>query len=232
MPFALRIATYNVHDCIGRDRRFDPGRIAAVVREMEADLVALQEVTLDHAGQLAARLAHDTGMEPIDGTVFPRGVGRYGNVILTRLPVLQSRLHDLSVAQREPRGALDLVVGTEAGELRVCATHLGLRRAERRWQLTRLAELLGSGDQATALVGDFNVWQRPRELAPLAALGFMHRRVYSFPTWPYPMFALDRIFTRNPVGISRCHRHTSPTARVASDHFPVVAELALPPHSS
>lgn len=231
MSAGLRIATYNVHDCIGRDRRFDPERIGAVVQEMEADLVALQEVTLDHAGHLAARLARDTGMETRDGTLYPRGVGRYGNVILTRLPVLRSQLYDLSVANREPRGALELVVATDAGELRVCATHLGLRRAERRLQLARLAELLGPGDEATVLAGDFNVWQHPRELAPLAATGFVHERVYSFPTWPYPMIALDRIFARKPVGIIRCHRHTSAVARVASDHYPVVAELALKPRN-
>lgn len=229
MSTALRIATYNVHDCVGRDRRFDPERIGAVIREMQVDLVALQEVTLDHAGELAARLARDTDMAAVDGTLFARGVGRYGNLILTRLTVLQNRLHDLSVAKREPRGALELVVDTDAGPFRVCATHLGLRRGERRSQLARLAELLAPGDEAAALLGDFNVWQHPREFASLLAAGFDHQRVYSFPTWPYPMLALDRIFARGPARIVHCHRHASATARVASDHYPVVAELAIGP---
>lgn len=227
MPQALRIATYNVHDCVGRDRRYDPGRIGAVLRQLDADLVALQEVTVDARGELIGELAQDTGMQAVDGTLFARGAGRYGNLVFSRLPIRDTRLHDLSVPGREPRGAITLSVATDAGQLAICATHLGLRRAERGFQLARLATLLKTDRTPSVLLGDFNVWHYPRELAPITSAGFAHQRVYSFPTWPYPMFALDRIFARAPLRISACRRHNSRLARIASDHFPLLAELEL-----
>jgi endonuclease/exonuclease/phosphatase family metal-dependent hydrolase len=227
VPQALRIATYNVHDCVGRDRRYDPGRIGAVLRQLDADLVALQEVTVDASGALIEALGQDTGMQAVDGTLFARGAGRYGNLVLTRLPILDTHLHDLSVPGREPRGAIQLSVATDAGPLTICATHLGLRRAERGFQLAQLATLLNADGKPAVLLGDFNVWHYPRELAPIRSAGFAHQRVYSFPTWPYPMFALDRIFARAPLQIRACQRHDSRLARMASDHFPLLAELEL-----
>ena len=47
-----RVATYNVHDCIGRDGVYSPSRIVEVLRSLEADVVALQEITLDPAGEV------------------------------------------------------------------------------------------------------------------------------------------------------------------------------------
>jgi len=71
----LRVATYNVHDCVGRDGVYAPDRIAAIVADLRADLVALQEITLDHAGDVVALLERTTAMHAIDGTLFERGVG-------------------------------------------------------------------------------------------------------------------------------------------------------------
>ena len=85
---SLRVATYNVHDCIGRDRRYDPKRIAGIVDALDADVVALQEVTLDHQGDLLATLQGETHMHMVDGTLLPRGIGRYGNLLLSRWPVI------------------------------------------------------------------------------------------------------------------------------------------------
>ncbi len=158
---SLVVATYNVHDCVGTDRRYDPARIAAVLRELGADIISLQEVGGQrHGGQLpdqAAFLAAETGLEIVAGPNRLYRHSRFGNAILTRFPVLAVRYIDLSVPGCEPRGALDvdLAIGAPgaggepaAGEtvggngagpvLRVVATHLGLRGGERRTQTSRL----------------------------------------------------------------------------------------------
>jgi endonuclease/exonuclease/phosphatase family metal-dependent hydrolase len=223
----MRVATYNVHDCVGRDGRFAPGRIIAVLAEIEADLVALQEVTLDAAGGLIGRLEKATRLHAIDGSLFARGIGRYGNLLLTRDLPLSSRLHDLSRAGREPRGCIEAHLAPGGGRLRVFATHLGLQRGERLFQLGRLAAAVAASRRPALVLGDFNVWAGSAALGPLVRIGLRHRPVRSYPTWPVPIAALDRILAQPPLALARCRRHDSPLSRVASDHFPVVADVRL-----
>jgi endonuclease/exonuclease/phosphatase family metal-dependent hydrolase len=219
------VATYNTHDCIGRDGKYAPERIAGVIMEMRVDVVALQEITLDHAGDVAALLEKTTGMHTVDGTIFGRGVGRYGNILLSRYAIREQILHDLSYPGCEPRGVIDTVLAIDGNPLRVLATHLGLTTPERSDQLRRLADLLLDDLRPAVLLGDFNVWLTRRPFVELRNLGFTYTDIRSFPTWSFPMLPLDRIFVRAPTVIKRCSRHDSPNARLASDHFPVVADL-------
>lgn len=221
----MRVATYNVHDCIGTDKRFDPARTAKVLTELDADIIALQEVTLDLAGELAKRFESVTGMQAVDGTLFERGVGRYGNLLLTRHAPLATQLHDITCPGREPRGIIEATIQTQDGLLRILATHLGLSGRERSTQIDQIAELIKANDQATVLLGDFNVWGWSRLLRRLSAVGFQQSPVRSFPTRPYPLLPIDRILARLPATLVRIWRHDSATARVTSDHFPVIAEV-------
>jgi endonuclease/exonuclease/phosphatase family metal-dependent hydrolase len=223
----IRVGTYNAHDCIGRDGKYAPERIAAVINELDASIIALQEITLDHAGELIARLETATAMQAIDGTLHARGIGRYGNLVLSRHKVVAQRLHDLSVDGREPRGAVDLVFQVADCRVRVGATHLGLAKLERKSQIIQLARLFSAEQQAKVLLGDFNVWRTGQELAPLSRLGFRQIKVRSFPTWRMPLLALDRILAGSPALLQRCWRHDSRLARSASDHFPLLAEIQL-----
>jgi endonuclease/exonuclease/phosphatase family metal-dependent hydrolase len=223
----LRVATYNIHDCIGRDGQYLPERIADVILEMRVDVVALQEITLDHPGKLVNKLEKTTGMLAIDGTIFDRGVGRYGNVLLSRYGVHEQRLHDLSYSGSEPRGVIDTVLLIDGHPLRVLATHLGLTSPERKDQIRRLVALLSDDSHPTVLLGDFNVWLIMRQFKELSGLGFMCTSVRTFPTWPFPVLALDRIFVRDPLMIKSCSRHQSPNSSIASDHFPVVADMDI-----
>jgi endonuclease/exonuclease/phosphatase family metal-dependent hydrolase len=222
----LRVATYNVHDCVGRDGVYDPRRIAKVVAGLDADVVALQEVTLDHVGDVVALLQDTTGMRAIDGTLFERGIGRYGNMLLCRDEVVAEELHDLSFAGREPRGAIQASLATAAGACHVLAAHFGLSRRERRMQFLRFAELAGRVPGPLLLMGDFNAW-RPEPFRALRREGFRLTTISSFPSRPRPLLALDRIAVRAPGHIHAAWRGQGPAVAVASDHLPVVAEIHL-----
>jgi len=219
----LTLATYNVHGCA------DPARTAAVLRALEADVIALQELrwrpweALHVLDELAARL----GYTPLAGPTLLRPDGHYGNALLTRLPVSQVRLEDLSVPGREPRGALAAVLRTARDPVTVIATHLGLAPGERRRQMQRLLALVRASTKPVALLGDLNewfLWGRP--------LRWLRRHFGRTPapaTFPArrPLFALDRIWVEPARLLQRIEVHCAPPAKEASDHLPLRATLAL-----
>ena len=133
------LATYNVHGAIGRDGVFSPERVAAVLAEIGAGVVALQEVQTGRTGRhLLHHVSELLDAQAITGMTLTRKDAEFGNAILTRYPVLAVERMDLSVPPHEPRGALDVVVDCGAWQLRVLATHLGLWPYERRRQVSRL----------------------------------------------------------------------------------------------
>jgi len=231
----VRFASYNVHGGVGRDGRRRVERIAAVLAEIDADVVGLQEVDSRHeAGhpdsQLRA-LARATGMHAVAGPTLHAPDGQFGNAVLTRLPLRAANHCDLSVRGREPRGALEVLLDVVHGEtrlaLRVAVTHLGLRGFERRWQARRLATWLGerSADRSI-LLGDFNEWRPTSLVIRTLAAGAVMGAPRSFPARA-PLLALDRIFVQSPAELRSVAVHASPLARIASDHLPVVAMVAV-----
>jgi endonuclease/exonuclease/phosphatase family metal-dependent hydrolase len=228
---AVVICTWNVHECVGRDGRRDPARVAAVLDQIGADVLALQEVHSDEraGGPLdqARFLGESLGMELVSGFTLERRGGRYGNLLLTRLPVRAARRHDLSVARREPRGALDVDVDVAGGRLRIVATHLGRRAAERAAQARRLldrVEAPGPGE-SLVVVGDWNEWLPWR-----AALRWPNQRFGAlatpptFPAW-FPVLALDRGWVEPRDALASVGRHRTRLATEASDHLPLVLRL-------
>ena len=223
----LVIATYNVHRCIGRDGRFDPERTLAVLRELDADAIALQELLWQPADalHLLQEFALKLGYVALAGPTLLQATGHYGNAVLTRLAVRETEAIDLSVPGREPRGALDALLDTAGGPLRLVATHLGLRPYERRMQMRRLLARLRAAASATVLLGDLNewfLWGRP--------LRWLHAhfgRTPAPPTFPArgPLLALDRIWVEPRALLRELRPHASPLARVASDHLPLRAVL-------
>lgn len=229
-PGVQALATYNIHGCIGADGRFDPGRIATVLEQLSANVVALQEVEhravngVDLLDYLAAR----TGLAAIAGPTLLRESRHYGNALLTGLPVLAVNRIDLSVPGREPRGALDVTLECSGRSLQVVATHLGLRPGERRRQVRRLLETFeSSAPDVAVLLGDLNewfLWGRP--------LRWLHRHFSPTPhrrTYParLPLLALDRIWVHPHKVLSGLRTHATPLSRIASDHLPLKAELDL-----
>lgn len=225
----VRVASYNVHRCHGRDGVFDPRRVLRVIEASGAQVAGLQEVDIHSSASSPdiLELAAASGFAVIPGPTLLRESSRYGNALLSRLPVVRTRRHDLTVGGREPRGAIDADLDLSGVTLRVIVTHLGLRRPERRLQAKKLLAVLEGDDPAlTVLLGDLNEWLRgSRTLRPLER--WFGRQTAAPPTFPAgrPVLALDRVLVRptEPANIVRAFRRGE--ARIASDHLPVVADV-------
>jgi endonuclease/exonuclease/phosphatase family metal-dependent hydrolase len=231
----LKVASYNIHSCVGSDGRCDPARIAAVLREIDPDIVGLQEVEGRRGPQTEsmqmAYLADALGLHAVSGPTMMRDDGHYGNALLTRCPVLDVRHLDLTVYRREPRAAIDAELDAGGVPVRVIATHFGLLPGERRVQARRILTQLGNGDSraaTTVLCGDINEWFAIGR--PLRWLHARLGRTASIPTFPslFPVFALDRLWVQPRTLVREVKAHASAAARIASDHLPIVARIALP----
>jgi endonuclease/exonuclease/phosphatase family metal-dependent hydrolase len=225
----FRIATYNVHRAVGADGLTDPARIVRVVEELNADVVALQEVGFrpGEPGHLLELLQDATSMHVVEGVTLRDERGHYGNALLSRLALRDVRRLDLTVARREPRGAIDVEV--DAGcRVRLLATHLGLRPFERRQQVRRLREELDAFHAPVKiLLGDLNewfLWGRP-----IRWLRRVFGETAAPPTFPArrPVLALDRLWVAPASALAGLRVHDTPLARVASDHLPLVGEIKV-----
>lgn len=228
----LHIGSYNVHRCLGTDRRRDVKRVAEVIQEMGCDTIGLQEVDSHHdarsdSGQLEY-LAKATGMQAVAGTTILKHDRAYGNALLTTRKIIDVRQHDLSYRRFEPRGALEVDLEVAGTCLRVFVMHLGLLPMERRFQMRKVLEILRAMpmDHPVVVVGDINEW------LPLSRpLRWLHG-VLGTPPWQRtfpvyaPMFALDRVWVRPRGSLLQFSVHRSKLSRYASDHFPVKAVVA------
>jgi endonuclease/exonuclease/phosphatase family metal-dependent hydrolase len=227
---SLRVATYNVHSCIGTDGRHDPERVASVITELDADIVALQEFT--YPAGVALETRSPVTLTTLDSYTCALGPTRqtvtqcFGNALFTRHPIVEIHRIDLSMERREPRGAIAATVDVRGNLIHVLAAHLGLRVRERRFQVRQILDYLDSVRNTLFIVlGDFNDWLPGRSVVHVLddRLGRQPRPA-SFPvTWP--VVALDRIWVHPTCALRRIFTHSTGSARLASDHFPVVAEI-------
>jgi endonuclease/exonuclease/phosphatase family metal-dependent hydrolase len=242
---ALRIATYNVHKCRGLDRRVEPARIASVLREVRADVIGLQEVLSLEGGcpeQDQARfLADALGLEMQFSAVRKHRGARYGNLVLSALPLGPGCSYDLSVDRREERGCLRADVGLGGGGwLHVFNVHLGTAHGERRQQAPRLVEaVLRESDRLTGprvVLGDFNEWTvglASRLLASHFRAVDLRRHLGRSRTYPgvLPFLHLDHIYYDEGLELKALALHRTRTALVASDHLPLVADFEVRPRA-
>ena len=240
----LRVATYNVHGCVGMDRQRSETRIAEVIAELSVDIVGLQELDLrrtrsagvDQTGMIAEQLGWHSHFHP----AMRRGDEHYGNAVLSCYPLSFRRAAELPGTApffcRENRAAIGMDVETNLGTVHIINTHLGLGRGERLLQ----AHLFTSAEWHAAIVrdaplillGDFN--SLPGSLPHRALTRYLRdvrelvratRPIGTFPTW-FPALAVDHIFVNAALQPLSLTVHRSTVARIASDHFPLVAELA------
>ena len=235
----VRIATYNVHKCRGLDSRVRPHRIVEVLREIGADIIALQEVVsidnLSREAHQARFIAEELNLNYCLGETRRHRGGAYGNVILSRFPVMATSTYDLSVGGRERRGCLraDLQL-SRSSILHIFNVHLGTAYLERRHQARKLVDqaILGNVklDGKRVMLGDFNEWTRgltTRLLSAHLKSVDVRNHLRRSRTYPgvIPLLHLDHIYFEDSLGIENLSLHRTRRALVASDHLPLYADF-------
>ena len=203
-----------------------------MIAEIQPDVIGLQEVIRADGAADAdqpAYLASKLSMTVIMGATRPSGSGSFGNAILTRLPVIASTAHDLSHGRYERRGCLRVDLAADGAIVHFFNCHFGRRFKERREQLALLAALLAVTDVQgpRVLVGDFNEWHR----GPITR-GLRREFPRSGPGCAAPIPRPSRSSRSTASTGTRIWkaqgsaRTGAGSARVASDHLPVVAPSA------
>lgn len=231
----LKIGSYNIQKSIGVDARRRPDRTLKVIGELQCDVIALQEAdkrfgpresTLDRDDILA-----QTDFRPVPFAVGEHSLGWHGNAILVRqgIEILDHRRIELPTL--EPRGAVAVDLAVEDQKIRVAAMHLSLIGHFRKKQISSLMHQLHEDLDylPTILIGDLNEWRDDAKSIRLLEKRYeVTTPGRSFPS-PLPVGSLDRIITSPEFTVQKAGVHKSKTARIASDHLPVWAELALEP---
>jgi endonuclease/exonuclease/phosphatase family metal-dependent hydrolase len=238
-----RIVTYNVHRCVGNDRRLDVGRVAQVLAELEPDIVALQELDVgrkrtghvDQAHEIARRLdmaCHFNAALTVEEE-------RYGDAILTSLPERLIQVGPLpghpAIPQLEPRGALWVEVQIGGATVQIITTHLGLVPKEQQIQAAFLAGpawLRHPNCQGPKIVlGDFNATATSvvyrtflKTLSAARTLAKVKTPTATFPS-QLPVLRIDHLFVSPQIRVTDVFAPFSPLTRVASDHLPLVMDF-------
>ncbi|WP_019954956.1 endonuclease/exonuclease/phosphatase family protein [Yoonia vestfoldensis] len=228
----LSVATWNIHKGIGRDRRRDLDRTAAVIGEIAPDIMALQEADTRFFGRKGLLDLDALGREHgLVAVALPGGSpahGWHGNVLLLREAEVDA-VHRVDLPGLEPRGALIADLHHKGQPLRIIGTHLGLLPASRAAQTRHLLALLAAMDKRPALLmGDLNEWRAPGSAA-FRHLATHFRDTVALPSYParYPLAPLDRMMVSGPARLQHGAVHDTSLARRASDHLPVKAQFWL-----
>jgi endonuclease/exonuclease/phosphatase family metal-dependent hydrolase len=232
----LRVATYNIHRSRGLDGRTSPQRIADVIRSIEADVIALQEVvgagpaSQGHAEEIGALVGMGWVMAParhLRGSLF-------GNVVLSRFPISHHAQYDLSWKTCEPRCCQRVDIALDEDTLHLYNVHLGTAFLERRHQAGRLSAIVHDRriDQPKIVLGDFNEWMKglatemlSERLQSIDLRKHLRRRR----TYPgvFPVLHLDHIYYDGQVEVVKVEMPRTRLSLLASDHLPLVAELKV-----
>jgi endonuclease/exonuclease/phosphatase family metal-dependent hydrolase len=240
-----RILTYNVHRCVGNDRKLDVGRVAEVIAELDPDIVAMQELDVrrkrtggvDQAHEIAHRLdmaCHFHAALKVEEEL-------YGDAILTAYPERLIQNGPLPghprIPQLEPRGALWVEVEIDGVWTHVLNTHLGLVPREQQVQASFLAgpSWLDHPRRKgpSILLGDFNATSASvvyrtltAKLAPARRLAPTKTPTATFPS-QLPVLRIDHLFVSPEIVVKDVFVPFGPLARVASDHLPLVMDFEV-----
>ncbi len=228
---AVSVASYNIHKCVGRDGLHQPERTFAVLRELDADIVGIQEfdnrVRPKRGHVTVADFEAATGYAATACPTMSEGDLFHGNLLLTRLPLLSVETHDASVPIHQTRKLLLGMIETRVGPLRVGVSHLSPWLPAQHFQARRLVQAGGRGGAPWVLLADSNEWFPPLGAGPVLEQALAPAPVHrTFPAHR-PRLALDRIRAAPPIAISDIAVHASASALAASDHLPLRAVLAL-----
>lgn len=229
----LTFASYNIHKAVGLDRRRDPERILAILREIDADVIALQETDrrfgLRQAVLPAAAIAAHTPWQIVPLALTPEGMGWHGNALLVRKGIAVVATDRVALPTLEPRGAVCADLRIDGRVLRVVGMHLDLSGLHRRRQLRAVLAHLEHDlrEEPTVLMGDFNEWSaRSGSLREFGRAWHVLAPGRSYPA-RRPLAQLDRIVISRTWEVLHTGVHHSVLSARGSDHLPVYARLRL-----
>ncbi|KQN70982.1 endonuclease/exonuclease/phosphatase family protein [Sphingomonas sp. Leaf62] len=228
----IKVASYNMRKAIGTDRRRMPERTLEVLREIDADIIALQECDRrlgERAGVISAHLLDEhSPWVAVPLAIRAQSMGWHGNALLVRKDATVSGPRRIDIPALEPRGAVRADVTTHGVTLRVVGMHLDLSGL---WRRKQAHAILSEVEDCTpklpsVLMGDLNEWT-PRS-GCLRDFGRTHCFAETGPSFHarHPVGRLDRIMVSGGLKILDAGVHHSAAARKASDHLPIWATLA------
>lgn len=230
----ITFASYNIRKAVGLDRRRDPERILTVLREIDADVVALQEADRRFGRRMSALpldvIHATTDYVPVPLSMKPDSLGWHGNAILVRKGIALAEAAPVPLPVLEPRGAIRADLMVEGRRLRVVGMHLDLSGLRRRHQVRSVLAHCTACEAAvpTVMMGDLNEWaQRGGCLTEFGGDWRVLAPGRSFPS-RRPMAMLDRIVVSAEWTVLGTGVHHSPLSATGSDHLPVFASLELP----
>lgn len=226
----LKLATYNIHRCYGKGSKFDPERTAHLIQQLDADIIALQEVETFHEGgaNLIDFFSAELGYSIIAGPTMYREDSHYGNAIMTRYEPSDIEMTDISEPGVEPRGMISLLYDFDGTSLHVVATHLGMKSRERKRQLNAILNCVDKRDaDIKAVMGDLNEWLPWGGISPGLKRRFGKKGdALTFPA-RFPLLPLDQILISPATNHGGTFKVNSGLAKEASDHLPLIAELRV-----
>lgn len=231
----LKVASYNIRKAVGLDWRRRPARVLKVLIEIDADIIALQEVDRRFGSRITALdpdvIEAETGYRAIRFAERPQSLGHHGNVILARKSIDVVAARPIILPHLEPRGAATADLNCGGRLVRVVGMHLGLTRKWRQLQTQAIVGELRTleANMPTVLMGDLN--EPDLKSGVLRAFEQRHTIISCGPSYhaSMPVFSLDRIIVTEDIAVAESGVHRSRLSREASDHLPIWARLDLPP---
>jgi endonuclease/exonuclease/phosphatase family metal-dependent hydrolase len=233
MSHKVKVASYNIRKAVGLDQRRNPDRIVRVLKEIDADIIALQEVDRRFGARVSAlplaMLEAETPWMPVPLHFRPAAIGWHGNAILVRKGIEVRHAEPIEMPTLEPRGAVMAELSVAGHALRVIGVHLDLSGLWRRKQVRALLAAIDSCPRLmpTVMMGDFNQWS---DSGALSELAFHHHRLVQTPKSFHtarPVARLDRIIVSHEVRVTAADCHVSSLSKQASDHLPIWAAIDI-----
>lgn len=231
----IKVASYNIRKSLGTDRRRSPDRILKILEELDADIIALQEVDRRFGERVTTidpeLIIDHTRYMPVRFGIRQMSLGWHGNVLLVKKSVKVLGQQRIDLPAFEPRGAVMADVEVADTTVRVVGMHLGLTGGYRLKQAQAVVAYLEKleGRMPTVIMGDLNQWAE--DGGCLAQFALHHNVIAPGPSFHAraPMLQLDRIITSRDFRLEATGVHRSALARTGSDHLPVWATLELVP---
>ena len=233
MTLSLKVATYNIHKCVGLDQKRNPTRILSVLNEIDADIITLQEADRRFGSREsclpASLIESETPWQHVQFNIRPGSIGWHGNAILLRRGFTVHHAHPLDLPTLEPRGAVEAHCTVNGRNVRIIGVHLDLSGLWRRRQVRAILKHIDASPRhlPTIIMGDFNQWS---DRGALSEFAFHHHRIIKTPKSFHsarPVAHLDRIIVSHDILVEQQGAHNSALAQRASDHLPIWAQLRL-----